>query len=71
MEGVTASQRHVLEIMEKTFKVNIIEDPKAAVLKVSSCACRFTLRILAQRGPYLGLVLSSYVFGSSSETSKL
>lgn len=39
MEGVTAEQRHVLNIMEKTFKVNIIEDPQAAVLKVSSRPC--------------------------------
>ena len=36
--GVTAAQRHVLQIMEKTFSVNIIEDPRAAVLKVPGCA---------------------------------
>ena len=34
-EGISAEQRHVLQIMEKTFKVNIIEDPKAAQLKVN------------------------------------
>ena len=33
-EGISAEQRHVLQIMEKTFNVNIIEDPKAAELKV-------------------------------------
>ena len=36
VEGVTAEQRHVLAIMEKTFKVNIIEDPRAAALKVAA-----------------------------------
>ena len=36
VEGVTPEQRHVLAIMEKTFKVNIIEDPRAAALKVGA-----------------------------------
>ena len=37
VEGVTQEQRHVLNIMEKTFKVNIIEDERAAALKVPLC----------------------------------